>query len=82
MKQSNYKSFPPLHLNGEDVIIEEIYIAPLGHLMIKFYKENNKTWNTYNVGRWEEIILPLIEEKIEGEVITPTSPIELTNKTV
>jgi len=81
MKQNNYKSFPSLKLKGENVIIEEIYIAPLGHLMIKFYKENNKTWNTYNVGRWKEVILPLIEEKINGDIMVELGDFEITDKT-
>lgn len=82
MKQNNYKSFPTINVEGEDVVIEEIYISPLGHLMIKFYKEKNKTWNTYNLGRWKEVILPLIEEKINGEVSANLADFEITNKTV
>ncbi len=82
MKQNSYKSFPKLNIKGEDVILEEIYIAPLGHLMIKFYKESNKTWNTYNVGKWKEVILPLIEKKINGEVTAYLKDFEITNKTV
>jgi hypothetical protein len=82
MKPHSYKSFPKLNIEGEDVILEEIYIAPLGHLMIKFYKESNKTWNTYNVGKWKEVILPLIEEKINGEVTPYLKDFEIINKTV
>lgn len=82
MKQSNYKSFPTLNINGEEVLIDEIYIAPLGQLMIKFYREKNKTWITYNVGRWKEVILPLIEEKIKGEVIDYLEDFETINKAV
>ena len=50
--------------------------------MIKFYKESNKTWNTYNVGKWKEVILPLIEKKINGEVTPYLKDFEITNKTV
>ena len=82
MRPNSYKSFPKLNIKGEDVILEEIYIAPLGHLMIKFYKESNKTWNTYNVGKWKEVILPLIEKKINGEVTAYLKDFEITNKTV
>jgi len=81
MKPHSYKSFPKLNITGEDVVIEEIYIAPLGHLMIKFYKESNKSWNTYNVGKWTEVILPLIEEKINGEVTPYVKDFELSDKT-
>ena len=82
MKQNSYKSLPKLNIEGEDVILEEIYIAPLGHLMIKFYKERNKTWTTYNLGEWKEVILPLIEEKINGEVTTYLKDFEIRDKTI
>ena len=82
MKQNSYKSLPKLNIMGEDVILEEIYVAPLGHLMIKFYKESNKTWSTYNLGEWKEVILPLIKEKINGEVTPYLKDFELTDKTI
>jgi len=82
MIQNSYKSFPTLNINGEEAVIDEIYIAPLGHLMIKFYLEKNKTWTTYNVGRWKEVILPLIEEKISGEIIDYLEEFETINKSV
>ena len=82
MKQNSYKSLPKLNIMGEDVILEEFYIAPSVHPKIKFYKETNKTWTTHNLGRWKEVILPLIKEKIKGEVTPYLKDFEITAKTI
>ena len=46
-------------------LMEEIYIAPLGHLMIKFYDEDKRTFHTFNVGLWKDVLLPIMEKKID-----------------
>ncbi len=58
-----YKSHPPIKINNKDANLDEIYVSPLGHLMIKVFFPEKKIWNTYNIGKWEKVILPLIKEK-------------------
>ena len=58
-----YKATPPVKINDKDAIVDEIYIAPLGHLMVKLYFPDKKVWTTYNIGEWKNIILPHIKEK-------------------
>ena len=43
--KNSYQLYPEVIINGNLRIIDEIYIAPLGHLMIKFYDEERKTYN-------------------------------------
>ena len=60
---SGYKSNPPIKINDKNATLDEIYVSPLGHLMVKVYFPSTRIWNTYNVGEWSDIILPLIKEK-------------------
>ncbi len=66
--KNSYQLYPKLKINGEWRIIEEIYIAPLGHLMIKFYDEERKTFHTTNVGLWEEVLVPMMENKMDVSI--------------
>ena len=58
-----YKYHPSIKINDKNATLDEIYVSPLGHLMVKVYLPEKKIWNTYNVGKWEKVILPLIKEK-------------------
>ena len=60
---SGYKSYPPININDKEAILDEIYVSPLGHLMVKVFFPERKIWTTYNIGKWEEIIMPKIKEK-------------------
>ncbi len=62
---NSYQLYPKLEINGELRSIEEIYIAPLGHLMIKLYDEERKTFHTTNLGLWEDVLVPIIENKMD-----------------
>jgi len=63
--KNSYQLYPEVRINGNLRIIDEIYIAPLGHLMIKFYDEERKTYNTSNLGLWEDVLLPIMENKMD-----------------
>ena len=63
--KNSYQLYPEVIINGNLRIIDEIYIAPLGHLMIKFYDEERKTYNTYNLGLWKDVLLPVMENKMD-----------------
>jgi hypothetical protein len=60
---SGYKSHPPININDKEAILDEIYVSPLGHLMVKVFFPERKVWTTYNIGKWREIIMPKIKEK-------------------
>ncbi len=60
-----YKSHPEIQINDEEATLDEIYVSPLGHLMVKVFFPKKKVWSTYNIGKWENIILPQMEEKID-----------------
>ncbi len=70
--KNSYQLYPEVRINGNLRIVDEIYIAPLGHLMIKFYKPLNKTWSVYNIGKWEEELLPHIQDKIGADILIKT----------
>lgn len=72
MKNNSHKLFPQLILKDEEHILEEIYVSPLGHLMVKFYRPLNKTWSVYNIGKWENELLPLIKNKIGEDMLLKT----------
>jgi len=63
--KNSYQLYPKLRIDGAPRIIEEIYIAPLGHLMVKFFNEEKKTSHTYNLGLWEDVLLPVMENKMD-----------------
>ena len=60
---NGYKSHPTININDKKALVDEIYVSPLGHLMVKVFFPERKIWSTYNIGKWEEIILPMIKEK-------------------
>ena len=43
--KNSYQLYPKLRIDGAPRIIEEIYIAPLGHLMVKFFNEEKKNFS-------------------------------------
>jgi len=63
--KNSYQSYPQIRINGNLRIIEEIYISPLGHLMVKFYDEKKKMFNTFNLGLWEDVLKPIMENKMD-----------------
>ena len=63
--KNSYQLYPKLRIDGAPRIIEEIYIAPLGHLMVKFFNEEKKTSHTYNLGLCEDVLLPVMENKMD-----------------
>jgi len=77
--KNSYQSYPKIRIEGRVRTIEEIYIAPLGHLMIKFYDEDKKTYHTSNLGLWENVLLPTIENKMDVFIIDDNKTLPLEN---
>ena len=69
--KDGYKGYPKFNIGEREGILEEIYVSPLDHIMVKFYYPHNKTWTTINIGKLEEIILPNLHKHIIPQEIIP-----------
>ena len=65
----SYKHLPKFTIEEKEALLEEIYISPLGHLMVKFYLPTSKIWRTFNIGKWEDIIIPHLSNYIKEEIV-------------
>lgn len=68
INKHSYKSFPQVCIEEEDALLEEIYVSPLGHLMVKFYLPTTKIWRTFNIGKWGDVLGPHLESYIKEEI--------------
>lgn len=78
--KNSYQSYPNLNVDGKKRTLEEIYIAPLGHLMVRFFDETNKTTHTYNLGLWEDVLFPIMENQMDVFIIDNIKKIRNTEK--